>query len=188
MNLYHRWYCRSDRWRKRMNGTILPWAIGSAALGERVLEIGPGPGVVTDWLSTKVTAVTSVEIDPQLARALKARVDPKVVMVLEADATDMPLPDDHFDSAVCLTMLHHVPRAELQDRLLRETNRVIKPGGLFVGSDSTPSFQWRLYHVFDTCVPVDPATFAARLEAAGFVEVRVDTAGNAVRFRCRKPA
>ena len=68
----------------------------------------------------------------------------------------MEFADASFDTAVCFTMLHHVPSRELQDRLLAEGYRVLKPGGWFYGSDSTTSFRFRLFHVFDTCVPVEP--------------------------------
>ena len=86
-----------------------------------------------------------------------------------------------------MTMLHHVPSPELQDRLLREVYRVLRPGSPFVGSDSLTSPLFRLVHLFDTLVPVAPDGFAARLEAAGFGEVDVEKAKGAFRFRARKP-
>jgi SAM-dependent methyltransferase len=86
-------------------------------------------------------------------------------------------------------MLHHVPSRGLQDKLLAEAYRVLKPGGLFLGSDSTTSFRFRLFHLFDTCVPVEPEGFAARLEAAGFRDVRIEQRPqyNTFKFHARKP-
>jgi len=84
-------------------------------------------------------------------------------------------------------MLHHVPSRELQDRLLAEVRRVLKPGAWFAGTDSLASLRWRLYHLFDTCVPVAPATFGRRLEQAGFVDATVDSNPWAFRFRARRP-
>jgi len=100
----------------------------------------------------------------------------------------MQLSDASLDSAVCFAMLHHVPSRDLQDRLLAETLRVLKPGGLFTGSDSTPSFRWRLFHLFDTCVPVDPERFAARLETAGFRDAQIERRPeyNTFKFAARK--
>lgn len=46
-----------------------------------------------------------------------------------------PFRDESFSGAVCFTMLHHVPPAELQDRLLREECRVICTGAVFAGVD-----------------------------------------------------
>ena len=56
-------------------------------------------------------------------------------------------------------------------------------GGLLVGSDTLPSLPFRLYHLADTMVVVDPG----RLEAAGFKEPLVDTRAGRIRFRARRP-
>jgi hypothetical protein len=64
---------------------------------------------------------------------------------------------------------------------------VLNPGGIIVGSDSTPSLRWNLYHLFDTRTPVDPDGFAGRLEAAGFAEPNVRRGPNYFSFRAVKP-
>jgi ubiquinone/menaquinone biosynthesis C-methylase UbiE len=188
MNILHRRYCRSDEWRKAVHGGMMPWVLGDIELGANVLEIGPGPGVTTDWLRERVPSLTCVEIDRKLADALKERLDGTNVTVVEGDATRMEFPDGSFDTSMCFTMLHHVPSRELQDRLLAEANRVLKPGGWFYGSDSTTSFRWRLFHLFDTCVPVEPDGFASRLRAAGFGEITIEERPryNTFKFRARK--
>jgi ubiquinone/menaquinone biosynthesis C-methylase UbiE len=167
---------------------MMPWVLREVDLGTNVLEIGPGPGVTTDWLRERVPALTCVEIDRALASFLKGRLEGTNVSVLEGDATQMTFPDASFDSAVCFTMLHHVPSVGLQDKLLTEAHRVLKPGGLFLGSDSTTSFRFRLFHLFDTCVPVEPDAFSARLEAAGFQEVEIEQRPqyNTFKFRARR--
>ncbi len=188
MNLAHRWLCRSKRWKDTVEKYALPWALADIDLGRNVLEVGPGPGVVTDLLRRRVEHLTCVEIDSALARSLSRRTAGQNVTVMHEDATAMSLGDSMFDSAVCFTMLHHVGSASLQDRLLREVARVLRAGGMFVGSDSVYSRQLRWLHVFDTMVLVDPATFPRRLEAAGFTNVSVDTNPYAFRFRARKSA
>lgn len=181
MNAFHRWYCRSGRWRDHLQTTILPGLVDGVDLGDDLLEIGPGPGLTTDWLRTRVPHLTAIEIDPRLAAALEQRMAGTNVSVIEGDATKMPFPDAAFTAAVSLTMLHHVP-TRLQDRLLGETCRVLKPGAMFVGRDSTPSFVWNLYHLFDDRYPVDPDGFGARLERAGFVDVAVKRGANGKGF------
>jgi SAM-dependent methyltransferase len=85
-------------------------------------------------------------------------------------------------------MLHHMPSPELQNKLLREAWRVLKPGGVFVGSDSLQSVLMRVIHIGGTLVPVDPDTFGVRLETAGFRFVQVERNSEAFRFHARKPA
>ena len=110
-----------------------------ADLGDDVVEIGPGPGLTTDLLRTRVPALTAVELDPDLAAALAGRMAGSNVEVVEADATAMPFEDGRFSGAVTFTMLHHVPTVELQDRLFADVRRVLRPGGLFVANDSVAS-------------------------------------------------
>lgn len=187
MNLIHRWYCRSDGWGKLVEDRIIPWTLEDVHLGENAIEIGPGPGLTTDVLRKSVTKLTCIEIDKRLASSLAKRLGGQNVAVVQGDATEMTFPDDSFTGAVCFTMLHHVPTTKLQDRLLAQTHRVLKPGAWFAGTDSRTSLRWRLYHLFDTCVPVDPKTLGERLEKAGFTEITVDANPYAFRFRARKP-
>jgi ubiquinone/menaquinone biosynthesis C-methylase UbiE len=188
MNLFHRWCCASKGWAKTVQEYMLPGVIGDNDLGDDVLEIGPGPGLTTDWLRARVLHLTAVEVDQKLAAKLKARLEGTNVTVVHGDATRMPFPDNSFTSAVCFTMLHHVPSKKLQDELLKQTARVLKPGAIFTGSDSTPTFVWNLAHLFDTRVPVNPDTFAKRLETAGFTDVKVRRGdGPYFSFFARKP-
>ena len=185
MNRFHRWYCRSDRWAKRLQGQVLPGVLKGVELGDHPLEIGPGPGLATDWLRTRVPQLTAIEIDPRLAARLKERLAATNVTDIEGDASAMPFADNAFSSVLSFTMLHHVPYA-VQDRLLAEAARVLRPGGVLAGMDSVPSFTWNVYHLFDDRNPVDPATFPARLEAAGFRDVSVRTAGSGFSFRAAR--
>jgi SAM-dependent methyltransferase len=186
VNFIHRRLCRSERWKQTVEAYILPWTLEGVELGSNVLEVGPGPGITTDLIRSRVAHLTCVEIDRPLADSLRRRVAGQNVTVLCEDATAMSLPDAGFDGAVCFTMLHHVASPALQDRLLAEVARVLRPGAAFAGTDSLYSFSFRLLHLFDTMVPVDPGGFGKRLEAAGFTEVQVDTNPWAFRFRARR--
>ena len=186
MNTFHRWYCRSDTWRHTVRERLLPWVLAGVDLGPDVLEIGPGPGLTTDVLAERAPHLTCIEKDPALAASLARRKAGPRVDVLEADATDLPLPDGRFSGAVSCTMLHHVPTPALQDRLLAEVARVLAPGAWFAGSDSVVSLMFRLAHWRDTMVLVDPDTFGERLERAGFADVRVEKVASAFRFRARR--
>lgn len=188
MNLLHRIVCRSGMWKRVVEEKIFPWVFQDVDLGASVLEIGPGPGLTTDLLRSRVERLTAVEIDHSLARKLARRLAGTNVTVVEQDATAMTFPDASFDGAVCLTMLHHVPSPALQDKLLAEVARVLRPGATFAGCDTIARSNFSWTHLFDTRVPVDPQTFPARLQAAGFTGIHLDTNEHAFRFVARKPA
>jgi len=186
VNEEHLRLCASAEWAERVETEIFPWALGDRDLGDDVLEIGPGPGLTTERLVRRVPRLTAVEADELLAADLEGRLG-GVMSVLNADATAMPFEDGRFSAAASFTMLHHVPTAELQDALLAEVARVLRPGGLFVGVDSRDRPEWRRLHEGDTCVPVDPATFADRLRAAGFAEAEVEATEARFRFAASTP-
>lgn len=185
MNRLHRYICASEKWRTTMTGQVLPWALGGVDLGGNLLEVGPGPGITTEMLRTKVERMTAVEIDAALAAALQARMANTNVTVLHMDATQLPRPQTQFDSAACFTMLHHVPSPAAQDALFARIARVLKPGGTFVGIDSLPSLRFRLVHLNDTMTLVDPDALPARLTAAGFTDVQVEQVPGRFRFSAR---
>jgi SAM-dependent methyltransferase len=189
MNLMHNWLCRSSRW-KHILERRLPWVLQDLALGSKVLEIGPGFGATTDLIHPAVESLTCVEMDRRLAERLRRRMRGTNVNVMCEDATSMSLPSAGFDAVVCFTMLHHVSSPALQDRLFTEAARVLRPGGVFAGSDSLSSRLFRMLHLFDTMVVVDPHTLPGRLRSAGFsdIEVDVNTDRSAFRFRARRPS
>ena len=187
MNRFHRWYCRSAHWKRTVRERLLPWALAGVELGDRLLEIGPGPGLTTDLLRTRVAKITAVELDAQLAESLARRSAGTNLTVIQADATSLPIADASMSAVVCFTMLHHLPSPALQDRLLAEAARVLEPGGTFAGSDSRASWWLRQVHRGDTLTPIDPEDFPRRLAAADFESIEVSLAAGAFRFRARKP-
>ena len=158
-------------------------ALDGRALGDDVLEVGPGPGLTTDVLRRLAPTLTALEVDPGLAAALAERLAGTNVDVVLGDGTALPFDDDRFSAAATLTMLHHVPSPALQDRLLSEVCRVVQPGGMLVGTDGVDRPEIRELHDDDTFVPVDPATFADRLRAAGFADAVVEVSAAGERFR-----
>ena len=89
------------------------------------------------------------------AGSLTERLRGSNVQVVQADATRLPLQSGRFSAATSFAMLHHVPSRLLQDRLLAELCRVLRSGGLLVGSEpSTPANSMSSTVVTLTC----PAT------------------------------
>ena len=168
--------CGSDEWRAMIRDVILPKALGELDLGDDVLEVGPGYGATTDVLCERVPRLTAVEIDEELAAFLTERYAPlEHVRIVQGDATALEFGDGRFTGACSFTILHHVPTAELQDRLFAEVHRVLRPGSPLVAGDNLGSPEMEAGHVGDTYNPIDPATLPARLEAAGFRDVEVST-------------
>jgi SAM-dependent methyltransferase len=195
MNENHAKLCPSPEWAAWLQGEILPSLTAGADLGEEMLEVGPGPGAATDWLRHKVKRLVALESDEKAAAALAAKYDgvevPSVevpsVEVVHGDATAMSFADNSFDSAGSFTMLHHVPTAALQNRLLAEVLRVLRPGGVLIGSDSQASNGLHHFHEGDDYNPVEPAALLTRLQTIGFGKITVSV-DYTVTFVAHKPA
>jgi SAM-dependent methyltransferase len=185
MNVCHRLCFSSDRWAKEVEGHVLPAVLADVDLGDNTLEIGPGYGAFLRVLVDMTPKLTAVEIDTPMAERLQ-RLYGDRARIINGDGTDTGLPANEFSSVVSFTMLHHVPTAELQDRLFAEAFRVLRPGGVFAGSDGVPSLMFRILHFRDTCNPVPPETLPDRLRAAGFTDVDVQVGTGRQRWRAIK--
>src|SRR3954447_9433364 len=181
MNTFHRWYCGTRHWRRHLTGTILPQVQADLDLGEHVLELGPGRGASTAWLRDRVPALTSLELDGDLAAVLEQRFAD--VAVVHGSATAIPFEPGSFSGVVCTTMLHHVPTVAEQDQLFAEARRVLAPGGVFAGSDSLSTVVFRLAHHGDVMNVVDPEMLPERLAAAGFSDIEVRRGSDFFTFR-----
>lgn len=187
MNRLHGVICSSRWWGRTVERELLPWGLSRLELGEDVLELGPGYGATTKVLAERPGALTVLELDAGYCERLRREL-PEGVRVVRGDATAMPFADGRFSAVVCFTMLHHLPSAAAQDRLLAEAARVLRPGGVLAGTDSIgTSLFFRLLHVGDTLVPVAPDGLPARLRAAGLAEREIGRGGRSFRFRARKP-
>lgn len=179
--------CRSERWRRRIEAKLLPWTLRGVELDQDLLEIGPGPGVTTDVLRNLKCRLTVLEIEAAAAAALQERLKGTDVRVFHGDGAAMPFADDSFSGVVAFTMLHHMATAAAQDNLLSEARRVLCPGGVFAGFDGVHSFLFRLAHLGDAYLPVEPGAFGKRLQAAGFTNVTIERGRGRFRFQAKRP-
>jgi len=185
VNWLHKKVCRSERWRRRVETELLPWTLRGVELGQDLLEIGPGPGVTTDVLRSLKCRLTVLEIEAAAAAALQERLKGTNVRAVHGDGAAMPFADGSFSGVVAFTMLHHVATAAAQDSLLSEARRVLCPGGVFAGFDGVDSLLFRLAHLGDGYLPVDPDTFGRRLKAAGFTDVTIEQDRRRFRFQAK---
>jgi SAM-dependent methyltransferase len=186
MNPDHEKLCSSPDWAEYLQSEILPVVTSGTSLGEDMLEIGPGPGAATAWLCQRVASLTALEADPAAAARLATQHADGNVTIDTGDATQMPYDDESFDSVGSFTMLHHVPDAAAQYRILAEALRVLRPGATLVGSDSLASTGLHHFHSGDTYNPVDPATLLIWLRTLGFSAITVSV-DEVLKFTARKP-
>jgi SAM-dependent methyltransferase len=187
MNENHARVCPSPEWAAHIQTDVLPSLTQHASLGEDMLEIGPGPGAATEWLRHRVKRLTVLEIDEAAAATLAERYAASNVEVIVGDATRLSWADGCFDSVGSFTMLHHVPTQALQNQILAEVLRVLRPGGALIGSDSIASDGLHHFHEGDTYNPIDPGTVVTRLQTLGFgaLTVMID---DRLQFIAHKPA
>lgn len=186
MNAFERWYCGSALWRYLTRRELLPWMLQGSALGEHVLELGAGAGPATQELARRAPRVTSLEYDHASALKLQARANHSKVGVVQGDAAALPFSDDTFSAALAILMLHHLKSAELQNRAFSEVYRVLRPGGVFLAFDIPNVWIHRIGHIKSTFVPLDPATTAQRLMAAGLVQVTLDARSGGFLIRAMR--
>jgi len=187
MNENHARVCGSPEWAEYLQTEVLPVVTRDVDLGAAMLEIGPGPGAATDWLRHKVRQLTVVEVDEAAAAALDERYRDTNVEVRTGSGAELGHPDASVDSVGTFTMLHHVPTLALQNKILAEAFRVLRPGGVLVGSDSLAGNDLHHFHADDTYNPVDPASLLGRLQTIGFGQITV-MVDERLMFIARKPA
>ena len=147
----------SERWFLRERAVVLQ-AVGGGS--GTVLDIGCGSGLVTLPLAQAGRRVIGVDLN----RAACRQAGRNGLHAICGDASDLPLADAAVDAAVMVEMAQQCS-AEVVERVLRETARVLRPDGRLVMVWSNRS-AWvhraagaglRLLARFRSSVRLDPA-------------------------------
>ncbi len=96
---------------------------------ESLLDIGTGPGDFPGRLRRSGHRGRLIGIDASSGMIAKAISTNPNVEFLQADAQSLPFQGNSFDIVTARHMLYHVPDIR---RALRETHRVLRPGGRFL--------------------------------------------------------
>jgi SAM-dependent methyltransferase len=153
------------RWSRRLAPLFTEHA--GIASGDRLLEVGCGPGSLTFALAesapfAELTAVDYADVYVEAARAMNR--DARVHFE-QGDATALRFAAAQFDRTLSLLLLHLVPGPE---RAVAEMCRVTRPGGVVAaavwdaeGGVVTQRIFW------DTAAALDPAAWAQRARSMG---------------------
>jgi SAM-dependent methyltransferase len=108
--------------------------------GLRVLELGCGAGSVTEALLGRGADVTACDLSEAALDAIRGELGGRDRLeILHADARDLPFEDGSFELVVfAWNGLDWIHPEEDRGRALRETARVLAPGGRFVFSSHNP--------------------------------------------------
>ena len=103
--------------------------------GGSVLDLCTGTGSMLAPLAKQVEEsgkVTGVDFSPGMLDQARNKVaDLRNMELVEADVTDLPFPDNHFDGAVCSHAFYEL-KGDAPLRFLHEVHRVLKPGRRFL--------------------------------------------------------
>jgi len=129
--------------------------------GMSVLELGSGPGFITEQLLALVptSPITCLEVDPALLAQAEQYLHDKAshrVRFAQGSVMDTRLEANQFDCAYARFLFQHLPDP---DGAAREIWRVLKPGGKLIIHDIDDE----LFGLFEPALP----EFAPVLEAFG---------------------
>jgi ubiquinone/menaquinone biosynthesis C-methylase UbiE len=120
-----------------------PWAVdlvelASPKLGERVLDVACGTGIVSRLAFQRVGSsgkVVGLDLNPGMLAVARSVSSDMNIDWREEDATAMQLADASFDLVLCQQGLQFIPN---KPTAVREMRRVLVPGGRLVTSTWTP--------------------------------------------------
>jgi ubiquinone/menaquinone biosynthesis C-methylase UbiE len=123
-----------DRFMGRFSAVLAPQLVDFARLeaGQRVLDVGSGPGALTRELVRRVGAEAVTALDPSERFVAAVRQRYPGVAAVVAHAERLPFPDGAFDATLAQLALRHARKPE---ECIAEMLRVTRPGGVVAVCD-----------------------------------------------------
>jgi SAM-dependent methyltransferase len=137
---HHESVLRSHTWRTAANSAA--YLLPRLAPGQRVLDVGCGPGTITADLAEVVAptgAVVGIDASASVVAEASSRAADRFSCAV-ADVFSLPFDDGSFDVVHAHQVLQHLPDPVAA---LREMKRVLRPGGVLAVRDSDyGAFTW----------------------------------------------
>ncbi|GAC1393536.1 MAG: class I SAM-dependent methyltransferase [Vulcanimicrobiaceae bacterium] len=138
--------------------------------GDRVCEIGSGPGHIARYLHERGVDICGLDISSEMVGVAR-RLNPNIAFE-QGNFLNMAAADNSYDAIVSFYSVLHLERDQRQIAF-REIGRVLKPGGILIlathaGSDTIHTTQWWGHEVSLKAFFVDPKDIRTEIEAAGF--------------------
>jgi SAM-dependent methyltransferase len=173
-----------DRFMGRYSVLLAPQlaALANVVVGQRVLDVGCGPGALTTELVRRVGPAAVTAVDPSEPFVAAARERHPGVRVERASAEHLPFPDQAFDAAMAQLVVHFMADPVTG---LREMARVTRTKGVVAacvwdhaGGQGPLSLYWDAARELDPDVEDESELAGAReghlgelFEAAGLHEI-----------------
>ncbi|MGE5191108.1 MAG: class I SAM-dependent methyltransferase, partial [Deltaproteobacteria bacterium] len=145
---------------QRLTGTAVTLDRIGICPGQKVLEIGPGPGRILIPAAQRALPggeAVGIDIQPGMIERLKARAAQSNINNLTAilgDATRLQVPEESVDVAILCTTLGEIPD---RSAVLAQCFRALKPGGVLSITEMFPDPHYQ-----------SQSTLKRLAEAAGF--------------------
>jgi SAM-dependent methyltransferase len=124
-----------------------------ASPGQQALDVGCGPGALASVLVGRLGARSVTAVDPSSSFVDAARRRLPDVRIEQADAEQLPFPDDSFDLTLAQLVVHFMTEPTVG---IREMARVTRAGGVVAasvwdhdGERGPLSVFWRAAHDLD---------------------------------------
>jgi len=142
------------------------------AAGNRVLDLGCAAGAISHYLSTFGCETVGVDAEP-LAVARARSLFPDLDFEI-ANVAELPFEDGAFDKAVAADLVEHLDDETFR-AMLRETRRVLRPGGTLSLYTPNPRHPIERLKARDLILAQNPTHIGLR--EAGTLEAMVREAG-----------